>query len=92
MPFYNYRCESCKDKFEVLQSISEPMLEICLKCGNKTLKKLITIPFRGQVDIKDARELYETKIKPEAKAIAQKIKDGDEATAADIFGENKMTG
>jgi putative FmdB family regulatory protein len=90
MPFYDYKCKSCKHKFETLQSINEPPLEICPNCNEKSLQKLISIPFKGQLDIKNARELYETKIKPEAKAIAQKIRDGDEATAADIFGEDKL--
>jgi putative FmdB family regulatory protein len=90
MPFYDYKCKNCKNEFEILQSISEPPLDICPSCGDKTLKKLISIPSKGQVDIKDARELYETKLKPEAKAIAQKVKDGDEETAADILGESKM--
>lgn len=90
MPFYDYVCKGCKHEFEALQAISEDPLEKCPNCGDKTLKRLVTVPAKGQVEYKNSREMYETKIKPEAKAIAQKIRDGDEAAAADIFGENKM--
>jgi len=41
MPIYEYQCKKCKEKFEVIQKISEPPLEKCEKCGGK-LKKIMS--------------------------------------------------
>ncbi len=41
MPIYEYQCSNCGHQLEELQSISEPPLVKCPKCGKNTLKKLI---------------------------------------------------
>jgi putative FmdB family regulatory protein len=41
MPIYEYQCANCGHQLEELQSISEPPLTKCPKCGKDTLKKLI---------------------------------------------------
>jgi len=41
MPIYEYQCEECKEKFEVLQNVSDKPIEKCEKCGGK-LKKIIS--------------------------------------------------
>jgi putative FmdB family regulatory protein len=41
MPIYEYQCSNCGHHLEELQSISEPPLVKCPKCGQNTLKKLI---------------------------------------------------
>lgn len=41
MPIYEYQCSNCGYQLEELQSISEPPLVKCPKCGKNTLKKLI---------------------------------------------------
>jgi putative FmdB family regulatory protein len=41
MPIYEYQCANCGHQLEELQSISEPPLEKCPKCGKNTLKRLI---------------------------------------------------
>ena len=41
MPIYEYQCANCGHQLEELQSISEPPLLKCPKCGKDTLKKLI---------------------------------------------------
>jgi len=49
MPIYEYVCQSCGRKTEVLQRISEKPLKICPHCGGK-LKKAISAPaiqFKG---------------------------------------------
>ena len=33
MPTYEYECRQCGHRFEELQSISEPPLKVCPKCG-----------------------------------------------------------
>lgn len=47
MPIYEYQCEACGDRTEVLQKISDaPKLE-CLACGESALKKKISaVAFR----------------------------------------------
>ena len=49
MPIYEYQCEKCEQRFEVMQRISEDTLETCPKdkCpkkrhGKGRLKKLIS--------------------------------------------------
>jgi len=42
MPIYEYRCEACGHYLETLQKISDPPLTDCHKCGQPTLKKLIS--------------------------------------------------
>ena len=49
MPIYEYQCQSCSTRSEVMQRISEPPLETCEDCGGE-LKKLISAPafqFKG---------------------------------------------
>ena len=41
MPIYEYQCSNCGHHLEELQSISEPPLVKCPKCGENSLKKLI---------------------------------------------------
>jgi len=40
MPTYEYKCNSCSNRFEVLQKIIDNPLRKCPKCGNK-IKRLI---------------------------------------------------
>jgi putative FmdB family regulatory protein len=42
MPIYEYRCEACGHYLETLQKISDPLLTDCHKCGQPTLKKLVS--------------------------------------------------
>ena len=85
MPFYEYKCQGCGKEFEEFQSITDEELQICKLCQGK-LVKLISHS-TGNIIYKDSKELYERQIKPEAKAIAEKIRNGDEKAALDIFGE-----
>lgn len=42
MPSYDYHCDSCGHSFEELQSMSDPVLTDCPKCGTgKSLKRLV---------------------------------------------------
>lgn len=51
MPLYEYECQSCGSRIEVLQRFTDPPLESC-DCGDKgTLKKLVSAPafqFKGE--------------------------------------------
>lgn len=92
MPFYEYECKGCSFLFEELQQVNDDPIKVCPKCKEEKVKRIISLTSKGQVDYKDARELYEEKIKPDAKRIAQKIRDGDENEAANFFGEDKLFG
>jgi putative FmdB family regulatory protein len=42
MPTYEYVCTSCENHWEEVQKISEPALDTCPKCTNKTAKRQIS--------------------------------------------------
>jgi putative FmdB family regulatory protein len=49
MPLYEYSCEQCKERSEILQNISDAPATRCPKCGG-ALKKLFSAPaiqFKG---------------------------------------------
>lgn len=35
MPIYEYECESCKHRVEVMQKVNDPPLKKCDRCGKK---------------------------------------------------------
>ena len=50
MPLYAYRCTSCGNKFEKIQSFSSEPETVCPKCGKATLIRPLTAPrlnFKG---------------------------------------------
>lgn len=49
MPLYEYQCESCGQRFEVIQKFSDPPVECCRVCRGP-VKKLLSSPaiqFKG---------------------------------------------
>lgn len=49
MPLYEYRCQKCRKRFEVLQTINARPLDRCPECGG-SLSRLISSPaiqFKG---------------------------------------------
>src|SRR5262245_2512055 len=49
MPLYEYQCEACGHRFEVIQKFSDPLVEKCPKCGG-VVRKLLSSPaiqFKG---------------------------------------------
>ncbi len=40
MPTYEYECTNCGHKFEKIQGINDEPLKTCIKCNEKSLKKL----------------------------------------------------
>ena len=49
MPLYEYQCQACGSRFEVIQKFSDPPLEACVKCGG-VVEKLVSSPaiqFKG---------------------------------------------
>lgn len=49
MPLYEYECDECGYRFEIIQKFSDPPVETCQKCGGP-VKKLLSSPaiqFKG---------------------------------------------
>ena len=49
MPLYEYQCEQCSDRFELIRKFSDPPLDACPKCGGP-VRKLFSSPaiqFKG---------------------------------------------
>jgi putative FmdB family regulatory protein len=49
MPLYEYECEKCGHRFEVIQKYSDPPIIVCPKCGGE-VRKLFSSPaiqFKG---------------------------------------------
>ena len=49
MPLYEYECDKCAHRFEVIQQYKDAPIDVCPKCGG-TVKKLFSSPaiqFKG---------------------------------------------
>jgi putative FmdB family regulatory protein len=49
MPLYEYQCDQCAHRFEVIQKFSDAPIDVCPKCGGP-VKKLLSSPaiqFKG---------------------------------------------
>ena len=50
MPLYEYECEACNQRFEVIQKYSDPSPDACEKCGKGPVRRLMSSPaiqFKG---------------------------------------------
>ena len=50
MPLYEYKCEACQKRFEVIRKFSDPELEVCTQCGKGPVQRLQSSPaiqFKG---------------------------------------------
>jgi len=51
MPLYEYECDACKQRFEVIQKkFSDPAPETCARCGQGPVHRLMSTPaiqFKG---------------------------------------------
>src|SRR5579872_2134979 len=79
MPTYEYECDACENRFEELQSFSEPPLTKCPKCKKKKLRRLLgtgaAILFKGS-------GFYETDYRSESYKSAAKADKESTGTAA----------
>jgi putative FmdB family regulatory protein len=46
MPLYEYLCDACGHRFEVIQKFSDPPVEACPKCGGKVQKQVAAPAFQ----------------------------------------------
>jgi len=86
MPTYDYECDACEHKFELFQSISEPVKKKCPECGKPKLRRLFgtgaAVVFKGS-------GFYQTDYRSESyKKAAEKDKPASE-TKGDGKGETK---
>jgi putative FmdB family regulatory protein len=50
MPLYEYQCEACHQRFEILRKFSDPELDQCTLCGKGPVRRLMSSPaiqFKG---------------------------------------------
>ena len=50
MPLYEYQCEACGNRFEVIQKFSDPPAETCRVCAKGPVRRLMSSPaiqFKG---------------------------------------------
>jgi putative FmdB family regulatory protein len=50
MPLYEYECDACGNRFELIRKFSDPPLTTCPKCGEERVRKLVSSPafqFKG---------------------------------------------
>jgi putative FmdB family regulatory protein len=45
MPMYEYECAKCGHRFEVIQKFSDPLVDICPKCGGAVHKQISSPAF-----------------------------------------------
>jgi putative FmdB family regulatory protein len=72
MPTYEYLCNKCEHAFEVVQSFTDPAIELCPKCqgGVRKVYNNVGVVFKGSGFYKtDSRSSTpsKTESKPEAK-------------------------
>ena len=50
MPLYEYQCDACGRRFEVIQKFSDPHIDVCRECGKGPVRRLLSSPaiqFKG---------------------------------------------
>jgi putative FmdB family regulatory protein len=50
VPLYEYECDACGRRFEVIRKFSDPPVEVCKECGKGPVRRLLSSPaiqFKG---------------------------------------------
>ena len=50
MPLYEYECDACGQRFELIQKFSDPAPDVCTLCGKGPVRRLFSSPaiqFKG---------------------------------------------
>lgn len=50
MPLYEYECDACGRRFELIRKFSDPPVEVCTVCGKGPVRRLFSSPaiqFKG---------------------------------------------
>jgi putative FmdB family regulatory protein len=86
MPTYEYHCDACEHGFDEFQSINEPALKKCPKCGKQKLRRIFgtgaAVLFKGS-------GFYQTDYRSESyKAAAKAEQEAAKPPAADKTATN----
>jgi putative FmdB family regulatory protein len=95
MPTYEYQCDACEHNFDEFQSITEPALKKCPKCGKSKLRRVFgaggAILFKGsgfyQTDYRS--ESYKATAKAEQEGSKPAADKSSANGAADTSGKEK---
>jgi putative FmdB family regulatory protein len=86
MPLYEYQCDACAHRFEVIQKFSDSPLETCEKCGGQ-VRKLLSSPaiqFKGSGwYITDYARAGKSESKAESKSDGKSDAKSESATKSD---------
>jgi putative FmdB family regulatory protein len=86
MPIFDFECNSCQHIWEDFVSTSAKMPDECPNCNSKEMRKLISCPSLGVVEL-TGHDL-KAKIKSDAKKMKQELKT-NENKFINFIGENK---
>ena len=87
MPIYEYLCDACDHRLEALQKISDDPLKDCPKCGEKSLRKLVSAAaFRLK-----GSGWYETDFKSDADKQKNLVKSDDKPADKSSKKDDKKT-
>lgn len=97
MPIYEYQCSNCGHTLDELQSMSEPPLVKCPKCGKDTLKRLIGtgggLIFKGSgfylTDYKNSKSEDKSKTSPKKETGKTDSKPTSKTSSEHKSSENK---
>ncbi len=88
MPIYEYQCDDCGHKLEILQRMSDDPLKTCPSCSHDALRKLVSA---AGFQLKGTG-WYVTDFRDKGKKPASKSGDGEsssKSTASDDKGSAK---
>ena len=84
MPIYEYRCNHCEYRLEMLQKISDEPAKTCPECGEDSLLKLVSaaaFKLKGtgwyETDFKDKKPNKDTETNKDNKSDSKKGTDSD---------------
>lgn len=87
MPTYDYVCDACDDKFELVQSMKDEPIKKCAKCGKKKLRRLFGI---GAAVVFKGSGFYQTDYRSESyKKQAAAEKGGSSEGKSEAKGDGK---
>lgn len=92
MPIYAYKCDACGHAKDVLQKMSDPLLNNCPTCGQATFKKQLTAAgFQLKGTGWYVTDFREGGGKNSAPAVDAKSESGESATVAAVASADSKT-
>jgi len=98
VPIYEYRCDHCEHRLEMLQKISDVPATTCPECGEDSLRKLVSaaaFKLKGtgwyETDFKDKKPSKDTKTVNSKKTSGSDTKKSDDSGKASANKESSKT-